>query len=323
MARRVSQKKRGRYSHNFVNGQDVLCNEKPCQGVGPRRLIYRRIKGMEQYANEEGMWPQKIDIYCWYCRLPFDTTPIPIVQQYDSQRQKFDVYGVCCSPECSKSYICGLKTNDGITRLMWQRKMVVEVFGWPIDKAIPMAHPWQALRVFGGHMEVDEWRKHTTGITMKLKMPPFVPFHIYLETEQKGVALIDQTSEKPAKSDPETLENLAKQHGAKFSFEKLKRPPEEKVIKTLRQLKETHPNMDVDMTSGSVFQEFLDTQDIPSEEQCEKEKALRETIRKAQRKRKDPNSKRTRGRKVESENIDVPMEPPPPQESKRPKRTRK
>jgi hypothetical protein len=178
-----------------------------------------------------------------------------------------------------------MRNNDARTRLMWQTKMIVDVFGWPHDKPIPVANPWQALDVFGGYMTVEDWRKNRPGITMQIKMPPFVPFHVYTETEIKGICHIDQTQAPETMDRVDSLEEQAIQHGAAFSLKGLQRP--EKTITTLQQLKEVHPHHNIDIhNSGSVFLDFLKNQPVPDDAECQNIRDQREAERKAKRKRK-------------------------------------
>jgi hypothetical protein len=289
MSRRISQKRRQGFSDALdVTEQEVVCDQDIRTGPQPRRLIYRRLKGL--IVEKGGVFPKRTNIACWYCRLSFKTQPIPIVQQYDATKNVYDVYGVACSGPCSKSYIMSLRNNDARTRLMWQTKMLIEVFGWPPDEPVPAANPWQALDVFGGYMNVDEWRRVVPDIKMQIKMPPFVPFVIFTETEMKGgVCQVDQTKPMEAMEHVDTLEEQAMQHGAAFSLKGLKRP--EAIISTVEQLAVAHPHHAVDISPhGSVFGEFLATQTLPTPEECQDIRDQREADRKAKRKRKKPVS---------------------------------
>jgi hypothetical protein len=287
MSRRISQKRRQGISDAVdVSEQEVICDHELRAGPQPRRLVYRRLPGL---ITTGGVWPQKTHIACWYCRLQFTTQPIPIVQQYDATKNMYDVYGVACSGPCSKSYIMSLRNNDARTRLMWQTKMLIEVFGWPADEPIPAAHPWQALDVFGGYMTVQQWRRVIPDVKMQLKMPPFVPFVIFTETELKGMCQIDQTKPPEGLDHVDTLEEQAMQHGAAFSLKGLRRP--ETIISTVEQLAAAHPHHAVDMSPhGSVFGEFMATQTLPTTQECQNIRDQREADRRAKRKRKKPIS---------------------------------
>jgi plasmid stability protein len=288
MSRRVSARRRKEFSEvidtSAVAEQSVVCDQKIEHSEQPRKLVYRRLRGMENAFN--GAWPKKTDIHCWYCRLPFETVPIPIVQQYDPVKDLYDVYGITCSAACSKAFLAKNNTNDARTRLMWQSKMLIDVFGWPADQPIPMANDWEALEVFGGYMSVEEWRKTRPGIKVRVKKPPFVPFHIFTETEHNAIATVDQTQDNFSQAEAaDTLEEQAVMHGAAFSLKGLKRPPEDKIIRTAEQLAAAHPRH-AQSEATSIFDEFLKTQKLPTEEEAAAIRAQREAERKAKRKRK-------------------------------------
>ena len=267
-----------------ITEQNVLCDQKIRHSEQPRKLVYRRLRGMEH--NFDGTWPKSTNLHCWYCRLPFETTPVPIVQQYDPIRDQYDVYGIACSPSCSKAFISRSNNNDSRTRLMWQSKMLIDVFGWPREIPIPMANDWESIDCFGGYLSIDEWRKQNPGIKIRVKKPPFIPFHVFTETEHQQLSVVDQSAANFANADPgDTLEEQAVMHGAAFSLKNLRRPPEDEVIRTVEQLRAAHPRHK-ELETPSVFDEFLKTQPLPSAAECKAIRDAREADRKAKRKRK-------------------------------------
>lgn len=288
MARLIAQRQRTTETLVLDNEQQINCDTRSIQAnCGPRKLIFRKLCGTE---CREGRWPSRTKVQCWYCRLPFTGPPVPVVQQYDVVRDLYDVYGMCCGAPCSKAFIIDLRSNDGLTRLMWQRRMLVDVFGWPADTPIPTAPPWQALKEFGGHMTVAQWRQAPYKLKMRLRKAPFVPFSIFTESEITGEAAlieagVDSAGPAPSRKQ-ESLEQQASQHGASFSLKNLARPPEDEVIKTTAQLRERHSELAAAASAESEFQEFLDTQALPTEEECRVVRERREAERKANRKRK-------------------------------------
>lgn len=289
MSRLIAQRRTDTQSLTVDGEQHINCDKRSVQANrGARKLVFRRLCGTE---CRDGRWPHRTKVRCWYCRLPFTGTPIPVVQQYDSIRELYDVYGMCCSAPCSKAFIIDLRSNDGLTRLMWQRRMLVDIFGWPAATPIPTAPPWQALKEFGGYMSVAEWRGAAAQqLKMRLRKAPFVPFSIFTESELTGEAAlveagVSDTRVTPTRQSQDSLQQQATQHGASFSLKNLCRPPESEVIKTTGQLRTKHPELAAG-AGESEFQEFLDTQALPTEEECRKVREKRESERKASRKRK-------------------------------------
>ena len=146
---------------------------------------------------------------------------------------------------------------------MWQSKMLIDVFKWPADKPVPIADDWEAIDVFGGFMTIDEWRKNKPGVKIRVRKPPFVPFHIFTETEHGNLSTVDETKAGFSQAEAaDTLEEQAVMHGAAFSLKNLKRPPEDKIIRTARwQKRIRHAQQKV----TSVFK-ILQTQKLPTEE---------------------------------------------------------
>jgi hypothetical protein len=288
MARVIAQRQRDVQAIELGDEQQIDCDTRSIQANrGARKLLFRKLSGTE---CRDGRWPGRTKVRCWYCRLPFSGTPVPVVQQYDSVRDLYTVYGMCCGAPCSKAFIIDLRSNDGLTRLMWQRRMLVDVFGWPADQPIPTAPPWQALKEFGGSMTAAEWRAAPYKLKMRLRKAPFVPFSIFTESEITGEAAlveagVNSTGPGPARK-RESLEQQATQHGASFSLKNLVRPPEHEVIKTNAQLRDRHPELAAAASAESEFQEFLDTQALPTEAECRTVREKREAERKASRKRK-------------------------------------
>jgi hypothetical protein len=142
--------------------------------------------------------------------------------------------------------------------------------------------------VYGGYMSVEKWRDLCPQVKIQLKKPPFVPFHIFTETAITGVTEIDQTLDDfGAAAAGDTLEEQAVQHGASFSLKNLKRPPTPDIIDTPEMLQAVHPRYQEQLGEPpSMFDEFLQTQTLPSDERCQAIRDEREADRKAKRKRK-------------------------------------
>ena len=178
---------------------------------------------------------------------------------------------------------------------MWQRRMLVDVFGWPADTPIPTAPPWQALKEFGGHMSVTQWREAPFKLKMRLRKAPLCRSRSSPRARSSGrrPSRPGSTAGPAPPRKQESLEQQATQHGASFSLKNLARPPEAEVIKTTAQLRERHPELAAAASAESEFQEFLDTlAALPTEEECRLVREKREAERKANRKRKRNQGRR-------------------------------
>lgn len=286
-ARRISHKRTAEMSE-AVAMSNVSEMVKDCgdvaHGTQRRLLRYRRLQGLTRLFGPGRPWPQRTRIHCWNCRLPFDTMPIPLVMSCDEKG--YDVSGVTCNVGCGKRYLMQDKSNRGRMRLIMYRKMLIEYFNWPPDQEIPMSPPWQAIDVFGGHMTVEEYRRLIPGVTISLLAPPFIPFQLMLETEHRGEFVIDQTRPPVAPVDSEQeLVRQAREHGSVFDLTGLKRPPEDRIIRTEEDLANAHPLHDVALDRVEpFFQQFLQSAAVPTPEMCSELREAFEARRKDARK---------------------------------------
>ena len=116
-------------------------------------------------------WPQKTDILCWQCCHHFDTMPLPLPMQYDSRRDTFKVAGTFCSWSCMTAY------NRDHNRMVLNRgphALAISLFHKRMTgstKSISPAPPKFLLKIFGGYMDIDEYRKHSETHVMDI-LPP-------------------------------------------------------------------------------------------------------------------------------------------------------
>jgi hypothetical protein len=95
---------------------------------------------------------------CFWCTCPFDNPPIYIPKNI--AKDKVEVYGCFCSPECALSY---LKKEDIDTSTMWSRYMMLNNIYCKIynyEKNIkPAPSPYYMLDKYYGNMNIQEYRK--------------------------------------------------------------------------------------------------------------------------------------------------------------------
>jgi len=125
-------------------------------------------------SNKTKSWPNSTSIYCWWCCHPFEGSPCSLPYEYKDET--FHVYGVFCSPECSASY--NFDNNDGIN--IWERYSLLNLLYRTVynDKniKIKLAPPRQTLRIFGGSLQINEFRFNNTNYnhTYYIIKPPMI-----------------------------------------------------------------------------------------------------------------------------------------------------
>jgi hypothetical protein len=101
-------------------------------------------------------WKETTDIHCWWCVHPFSNPPFGLPLKYENN--KYEVQGCFCSLNCAKAY--NLKENNYRTS---EVNSLIESFRrnlFGVD-SIPVliAPPRQSLKIFGGYMTIDDFRK--------------------------------------------------------------------------------------------------------------------------------------------------------------------
>ena len=103
-------------------------------------------------------WPQNCDVCCWWCCHKFECSPCTLPFKYDALRKRFLFMGIFCSWNCTKAY--NFEKNDHrkdersclITLLLQQLYGITNAIN---IKPSPMR---QCLKMFGGYMDIDEFR---------------------------------------------------------------------------------------------------------------------------------------------------------------------
>lgn len=130
--------------------------------------IEKKVYTLEQKKN---------DVLCWWCCHSYDnqTYGIPIKKENEVYVTK----GYFCSLSCAKSY----NNNDNILiKEKQNRNLLIEMLNDEItenSKDVEMAPPRETLKVFGGVLTIEEFRKNDKII--KLVYPPLITIIPYIE----------------------------------------------------------------------------------------------------------------------------------------------
>lgn len=120
-------------------------------------------------------WPSSSTILCHNCCFSFDGVPVPLPQSYDALRKVYHCRGNFCSWQCSKAYNIRQTPPSG----RGNRNMYIAILAhktWAkyrenLDSGalenletyalycIQPSLPREALKVFGGDMTIEEYRK--------------------------------------------------------------------------------------------------------------------------------------------------------------------
>lgn len=109
----------------------------------------------------DSTWPTKTNVYCYWCCHPFDNQPLPCPISYNDITNKFNVTGNFCSWGCVSAY--SIDRYKSLTYVYLMYKKILNESGnddKDNETTLPIALPKYTLKIFGGNMNIDEFRSH-------------------------------------------------------------------------------------------------------------------------------------------------------------------
>ena len=122
-------------------------------------------------------WHQTTDIACWWCCHKFDNIPIGLPEKY--LNNTFYLHGCFCSFNCAHAYNIDLNDNR-----VWERLSLLNYYYSKVNKSdnineyiLNPAPPRQILKLFGGTISIEEFRKNNYFIAKEYHylLPPLIP----------------------------------------------------------------------------------------------------------------------------------------------------
>jgi hypothetical protein len=103
-------------------------------------------------------WPDSCDICCWWCCHKFGGTPCTLPVKYDSLRKRFTFAGIFCSWGCVKAYNFDRADHKKYECSALITVLIQQLVGLSKAIRIKPAPPRQALKMFGGYLDIDDFR---------------------------------------------------------------------------------------------------------------------------------------------------------------------
>jgi hypothetical protein len=147
-----------------------------------------------QDSNRNKCLPDKTEIVCFWDCHPFSTPPVCIPSHIVDDEWR--VYGNFCSPECAVAYLFKERIDSHV---QWERyallnSLYVDDAKIPVESpsGIRPAPPKEILRMFGGSMDIAEYRKilHEKVLRIDVLTPPMVSIIQTMDT--KPIDFYDQ-----------------------------------------------------------------------------------------------------------------------------------
>jgi len=124
---------------------------------------------MKSKASE---WPVTTSIACYWCCHKFNTVPFGIPVKF--YKEKFHVFGCFCSLECAAAYNFNFAESQDET---WERYNLINLLSRKLGHVnrVKPAPNRLALKMFGGHMEIEDFRRFTvTQKVLNVNFPPMM-----------------------------------------------------------------------------------------------------------------------------------------------------
>ena len=157
-------------NNNYLNNQynNIIKHDNNCKNKVNQILIPFKN------SNKIGVWPERINIYCWHCCHPFKNKPVSIPMYI--KKSTFYVYGVFCSYNCGAAY--NLNSNDSnktikhellchMYNILFKDKNFIDICPAP---------PKEILQIFGGNVTIDNYRNNflKNNKEFKILKPPLI-----------------------------------------------------------------------------------------------------------------------------------------------------
>ena len=143
---------------------------------------------------------------CFWCCSPFSWKACVLPISYDAYENMYACEGHFCSPECGLAYLYGEPGSD-TTRWLRHSLMVDMYRAAFISKELTPAPPRSVLRMFGGPLDIEQYREYLTSSDelVSVHLPP-LRLHVPTMNVQgpardvkKFVALSQDTVDKATK----------------------------------------------------------------------------------------------------------------------------
>ena len=145
--------KEKKYQDKIIELQSIINNLNNKNALKSRNVKISKVK-FNYLENNKKCWTEKTDICCWWCCHKFDNVPLSLPEKlYDDT---FHVFGCFCSFNCAAAYNVNL--ND---YKIWERLSLLKLLYNKIynkDTEILPAPPRKTLDIFGGHLNIEEFR---------------------------------------------------------------------------------------------------------------------------------------------------------------------
>ena len=140
-----------------------------CADLHLHRHGHRHVRPCRSARETPTTWPLGSDGWCWWCCHPFAGQPHPLPIAWDERRDLFTVCGNFCSWSCVKAY--NMHSSSCYKGVRSNLIAVLRKKACGRLAPVKCAPPRQALRVFGGQLSIEEFRRMAEGEAVMQLLP--------------------------------------------------------------------------------------------------------------------------------------------------------
>jgi hypothetical protein len=169
----------------YIQYSDKKVDEAPpkvAEATRPSLPLHYSEKLMIRFqdANRAQELPDHTDVACFWCCHPFRSQPcvIPTVIEEGIWR----VYGNFCSPECAAAHLFNERLDSHV---QWERYALLNRLYANGEAGVRLAPPRTVLRMFGGTLDVSEYRSIVADRQMRVDVmtPPMISIIQVMDTK--------------------------------------------------------------------------------------------------------------------------------------------
>jgi hypothetical protein len=156
--------------------------EEPAAASRPSLPLHYSEKLMIRFqdANRSQALPDHTDVACFWCCHPFRSQPCVIPTGIEEEIWR--VYGNFCCPECAAAYLFNERLDSHV---QWERYALLNRLYARGEEPVRLAPPRTVLRMFGGTLDVSEFRSIVADRQMRVDVntPPMISIIQVMDTK--------------------------------------------------------------------------------------------------------------------------------------------
>jgi hypothetical protein len=159
------------YEKKIKELNEKLKSLNPNLGIKTKKVIKTKLK-FNYIEDGENKWMDQTDVHCWWCCHKFETSPISIPEKI--YKDTYHVFGCFCSFNCAASYNINMNDYKIWERLTLLKSIYMKIYNKDVE--ILPAPPRKTLKIFGGHLGIEEFRSNILNLQKEYiyLIPPMI-----------------------------------------------------------------------------------------------------------------------------------------------------